>query len=262
MEGAERLASACNAHLNRRIGVRPLLGEAGGGCFQLIECRGQAIAGGERGDAFKRRAVVKAAGPRHGACKMPLRPLLTHGLMHNAFEILGIVPSLTIAEENLRSAFREAGKLAHPDAGGGDDEFAKLREAFEIVSSPSRRLKHWLELRGTPAETRGTVDPLLMDLFGQVGEVTQRAEHLIRRRDQTKSALGLAMLERETHVCREAVEKAISQVEASIARESAVFPEIENADSPDVEAASKIARNLAFLEKWRAGLRSVFSRLV
>lgn len=182
--------------------------------------------------------------------------------MHNAFEILGIVPSLTVSEETLRSAFREAGKSAHPDAGGGDDEFARLREAFEIVASPSRRMKHWLELRGTPAETRGTVDAALMDLFGQVGEVTQRAEHLIRRRDETKSALGLAMLERETHTCREAVERAISLVETGIGRECSVFPEIETADVPDVEAASRTARNLAFLEKWRAGLRSVFSRLV
>jgi chemotaxis methyl-accepting protein methylase len=123
-------------------------------------------------------------------------------------------------------------------------------------------LKHWLELRGTPAETRGTVDPPLMDLFSEVGEVTQRAETLIRRRDDTKSALALAMLERETHLCREAVEKAISVVETAIARECSGFPEIESAAAPDVAAASKTARNLAFLEKWRAGLRSVFSRLV
>ena len=182
--------------------------------------------------------------------------------MNNAFDILGIDPDLTIPDEALRAAFREAGKTAHPDAGGGDDEFARLREAFEIVSSPSRRLKHWLELRGFTAETRGVVDAALMDLFGRIGEVTQAAESLIRKRDETKSALGLAMLERETHVCREAVEKAIAQVEDAIRRECAVFPEIQTADSPDLEASTKTVRNLAFLEKWRAGLRSVFSRLV
>jgi hypothetical protein len=182
--------------------------------------------------------------------------------MKNAFDILGIDPGLTIAEETLRAAFREAGKTTHPDAGGGDDEFARLREAFEIVSSPSRRLKHWLELRGFTVETRGVVDSVLMDLFGRIGEVTQAAESLIRKRDETKSALGLAMLERETHVCREAVEKAIGLVETAITHECAVFPEIERSGTPDLEAATKIVRNLAFLEKWRAGLRSVFSRLV
>lgn len=182
--------------------------------------------------------------------------------MNNAFEILGIEPSLTIGEDALRTAFREAGRLVHPDAGGDDREFAKLRDAFETLSSPSRRLKHWLELRGTPAEARGTMEAAVMDLFSEVGAVTQRAESLIRKRVETKSALGLAMLERETHVCREAVGKAVRQVEAVIARECAVFPELESAGAPDVDAASKTARNLAFLEKWRAGLRGVFSRLV
>lgn len=182
--------------------------------------------------------------------------------MKNAFEILGIDPDLTIPEETLRTAFREAGKSAHPDAGGGDDEFAGLRQAFEIVSSPSRRLKHWLELRGFNVETRGVVDTALMDLFGRIGEVTQAAESLIRKRDETKSALGLAMLESQTHVCREAVEKALGMVQDAITRECAVFPEIQTTVSPDLETATKTVRNLAFLEKWRAGLRSVFSRLV
>jgi hypothetical protein len=182
--------------------------------------------------------------------------------MSSAFEILGIAPGLTFSEETLRTAFREAGKVAHPDAGGGDDEFARLREAFEIVASPSGRLKHWLELRGTPVETRGAVDARMMDLFAEVGEVTQRAESLIRKRDEAKSALGLAMLERETHACREAVEQAIGLVDTAIAHECSVFPEIENAVTPDVEAASKTARNLVFLEKWRSALRGLFSRLV
>ena len=182
--------------------------------------------------------------------------------MKNAFTILGFEPCLVIADEALREAFREAGKSAHPDAGGGEEEFARLREAQEIVSSPSRRLKHWLELRCTPAETRGTVDAPLMDLFAEVGAATQQAEALIRKRDAAKSALGLALLEAATHACRVSVERAIQQVETAIAHECAVFPELENAVSPDLEAASKTARNLAFLEKWRAGLRSVFARLV
>lgn len=182
--------------------------------------------------------------------------------MANAFEILGLPARLVIDADALSAAFREAGKSAHPDAGGGDEEFAKLREALETVSSPSRRLKHWLELRGTPVETRGTVDARLMDLFSKVGEATQRAEALIRKRDETKSALALALLERETHVCREAVEQALGLVETAIDGECAAFPELENAAAPNVDAASKAARNLAFLEKWRAALRSAFARLV
>lgn len=180
----------------------------------------------------------------------------------DAFQILGMEPQLVVSDEALRDAFREAGRLAHPDAGGGDGEFAALREAFAVVASPSRRLRHWLELRGTPGEVRGSIDTALMDLFAEVAAVTQQAESVIRKRDEAKSALVRALLEGETQVCREAVERAISQVETVIRGECAVFPEFESAAEFDLEAASKVARNLAFLEKWRAGLRACYSRLV
>ena len=180
----------------------------------------------------------------------------------DAFQILGMEPKLVLSDDALRESFRDAGKRLHPDAGGGEGEFAALREAFAVVFSPSRRLRHWLELRGTPGEVRGSIDNSLMDLFSEVGAVTQLAESVIRKRDEAKSALVRAMLEGETQVCREAVERAIAKVEAVITRECAVFPEWENSADPDVEASSKTARNLAFLEKWRAGLRGCFGRLV
>lgn len=180
----------------------------------------------------------------------------------NAFQILGIEPRLVLSDEILRDLFREAGRQAHPDAGGGEGEFAALREAFAIVSSPSRRLRHWLELRGTPGEVRGTIEGSLIDVFSEVGAVTQQAESVIRKRDEAKSLLVRAMTESETQVCREAVEKTISKVESLITRECGFFPEWENSGEPDVEAASQAARNLAFLEKWRTGLRGCYARMV
>jgi curved DNA-binding protein CbpA len=180
----------------------------------------------------------------------------------NAFQLLNLTPALVFSDEALRDAFREAGKQAHPDAGGGEGEFAALREAFATVSSPSRRVRHWLELRGLLGEVRGSIESSLMDLFSEVGAVTQQAETVIRKRDEAKSALVRALLEGETQLSREAVERAIAKVDTWIARECEIFPELEISENPDVEIASKAARNLAFLEKWRAGLRSCYSRLV
>lgn len=182
--------------------------------------------------------------------------------MTNAFQTLGLEPALVISDDAVRDAWREAGKQLHPDAGGGEGEFADLREAFAVVSSPSRRLRHWLELRGTPGDVRGTVDASLMDLFSEVGGITQQAEEIIRKRDEAKSALVRAMLEGETQVCREAVERAISKVEEMVVSECSQFPGYEAAECLDAGVASRTARNLAFLEKWRAGLRGCFSRLV
>lgn len=182
--------------------------------------------------------------------------------MANAFDLLGMKPRLVISDEALREAFRSAGKQAHPDAGGGEAEFSSLNEAFAVLSSPSRRLRCWMEAHELPVETRGTIDPELMDLFSEVGAVTQEAEQLIRKRDEVKFALVRAMLEGETQRCRESLETAISKVEICIEGACRNFPVLESASQPDASVASRIARNLVFLEKWRAGLRSCYARLV
>ena len=179
----------------------------------------------------------------------------------DAFELLGLPRRLEFSENELRAAFREAGKRVHPDAGGSEVEFAKLQEAFLTLASPSRRLKHWLALAGKSGDDRGAIAPGLMELFGKVGDILQRADALVRKRDEAKSALARALLEGETHVCREAVEGMIDAVESAIAVESSVFPRIEAGETTP-EQAGQIVRNLAFLEKWRANLRERFARLV
>lgn len=180
----------------------------------------------------------------------------------DAYETLGLKRGLVYSEEVVREAFREAGKRAHPDAGGDEGDFSKLREATAILSSPSRRLAHWMELQGTPVNPRGVIDAGMMDVFTEVGEVTQKAEAVIRRRDEAKSALVRAMMEGETQLCREQVEEAIAKVDGMITTECSDFEAIENGTAIPLESAATIVRNLAFLEKWRSGLRSCFSRLV
>jgi curved DNA-binding protein CbpA len=180
----------------------------------------------------------------------------------NAYELLRLPARLTITPDELGSAFRNAGKSAHPDAGGNDLEFARLHEAQAILASPSRRLRHWLELRGIAVEMRGTMETGLMDVFQLIGTVTQRAEALIRRREETRTPLGRALLEDETQHCREAVEHAIALIESAIQAQGAAFPHYESSPAPDAAAASATARNLAFLEKWQLALRSLYSRLI
>jgi curved DNA-binding protein CbpA len=181
----------------------------------------------------------------------------------DAYAVLGLPRRLVLGEEELADACREAGKTAHPDAGGTSGGFSEMREARVVLASPSRRLRHWLELTtGRPAEIRGTIDATLMDVFSEVGEAARQADQLIRRREAAASALGRALLEGETQRCRERIESLIGRVDALIRAECADFPEWEQLGHPDPAECATTARNLAFLEKWRATLRACFSRLV
>lgn len=182
--------------------------------------------------------------------------------MLNAYEILGLKPTLVLDRETLNAAMREAGKLTHPDAGGDPQQFAAVQLAYETLLSPAKRLKQWLELRQIDVESRGVIGAGMMEWFSLVGEVSQRAEALIRKRESTKSALGLALLENETQLCREAVGKVIATIEAAIDQSCAGFSELDGQSAIDPLAASECYRDLSFLEKWRAMLRGLFARLV
>ncbi len=182
--------------------------------------------------------------------------------MMDAFQLLGLPRLLSLTDDTLREAFRAAGKNLHPDAAGGESQFDALNEAFAVLSSPSQRLRHWLELQSLTAELRGAIDPALMDLFTRVGTATQRAELAIRKRDDAGSALVRALGEPEIQLARHAIERANSEVAQWISRQCGSFPEFDKTTSPDLTAACQIMRNLVFLEKWRASLRSYFSRLI
>ncbi len=182
--------------------------------------------------------------------------------MDDAYAILGLARRLVIGRDEVQAAFREAGKSAHPDAGGSEQAFAALKSAQETLLSPARRLKHWLQLHGVLADGRGTVSPDLMDWFSKVGELSQRVEALIRRREEAKSALGKAMLEGETQRCREELERMIAALDGQVESRTAVFAEWERAAELDVGIACAVHRDLGFLEKWLASLRGQYGRLL
>jgi len=165
-----------------------------------------------------------------------------------------------IEREELNQAFREAGKSAHPDAGGSEEVFARLQAAVDVLNSPARRLKAWLELKGVEVDPRGSIGNALMDEFGRVGEVTQKAEAVIRKREAAQSALAKALLESETQVCREQLEAAMARIERLIQDACAGFGQLEQAGSIDPAAVQRF-RDLSFLEKWQASLRTLLPRL-
>lgn len=178
------------------------------------------------------------------------------------YALLSLPRTLVIDNDRLRAAFREAGKSAHPDANGNPADFEALRAAHDTLASPARRLVHWLASAGHPSDTRGTVNASLMDLFTLVGNTVREAGETATKRSSARSALALALLEADTQRAMESIEQAIADVDAAIARETSTFPDIESGTIHSPEELARIARNLLFLEKWRASLRALPPRLM
>ena len=173
------------------------------------------------------------------------------------FERLGLEKRLAISEEELREAFRAAGKREHPDAGGSGEGFSALQEAFVQLSSPSRRLRAWLDCQGITGEERGSISPELLDLFAKVGTAVHRADKVTKQRENALSALAKALLETEVQATRELLEQTLDEVASALQAQESLFPAIE-AGSGDPWLT---ARDLAFLGKWQAELKSRFAGL-
>lgn len=59
-------------------------------------------------------------------------------MANNPYEILGV--DSKASDEEIKSAFRFLSKSRHPDRGGNPLEFAKLVDAYRLLTSPSMRL--------------------------------------------------------------------------------------------------------------------------
>jgi curved DNA-binding protein CbpA len=176
----------------------------------------------------------------------------------NAFEILGLRVRLVISDEEIRDVFRRRAAVLHPDSGGDEQGFAKLQGAQEILLSPARRLKAWIEVQGMEVDSRGQIEGGLMDLFQTVSETGAAAEALIRENAGAKSALVKAMVEVRLMKQRESVQELLEMIAAEVKLRIERFQQVEDRQI----APGTIMRDLIFLEKWRATLRGLYGRLM
>ena len=84
------------------------------------------------------------------------------------FEILGMERQLDFSSETLRRHYDERCQEAHPDAGGTTSDFDAVTEAHKCLASPSRRLRHWLELSGFAVVEDGSLPPAVEERFEKI----------------------------------------------------------------------------------------------
>lgn len=176
----------------------------------------------------------------------------------SAFERLGMPLRLVVSEEEIREAFRKMAAVIHPDSGGDETDFSELQMAQEILLSPARRLKEWMGARSIEADARGQIGAGLMDLFQKVAEVGNAAEGSIKLGAGAQSSLAKAMAEVKLMGERERVKALLAEIGGEIEERVSAFAGIE---AGEVDPG-KVMRDLVFLEKWRASMKSVYGRLM
>lgn len=177
--------------------------------------------------------------------------------MHDCFAILGLERQPDLSDEELQAHYDERCRVLHPDAGGDVAEFQTLREAYELLLSPGKRLQHWLELSGGWKEGQD-LDPAVSALFGTLGPLFQRGEELARRSESVSTALARSLLEREKLALMPEIESARAAVEEEIA---GLVETVGRFSDPQWEAngeACRVARSLLFLERWTQQLRQLW----
>lgn len=176
--------------------------------------------------------------------------------MLDYFAILGVPRRASLSLDEARAAFQERGAAVHPDAvapGAERDaraaDFQQLNEAFAVLGSRPRRLKHLLELLGGQASKGAVLDETLMTLFSAVNQALQLADAFLAKSAAATSALAKALL---TDDALTAEETLASVAEQLVTRMNALEERLAamDAEGLDLPALQRAAQEAAFLEKW------------
>jgi curved DNA-binding protein CbpA len=88
------------------------------------------------------------------------------------YDLLGCARDATAAE--IKAAYRQRAKTAHPDAGGSADEFAAITRAYDILFDPEKR-RHYDETGRAPDDPQDqaalhVIDQILSKILDAAGD--------------------------------------------------------------------------------------------
>jgi len=85
------------------------------------------------------------------------------------YDILGVAKTATADE--IKKAFRKQARKHHPDAGGSEEKFKEINEAYEVLSNPQKKAEYDQVGHAAfrPGDTSGYRTPSYDDLFRDFG---------------------------------------------------------------------------------------------
>ncbi len=179
----------------------------------------------------------------------------------NYFKILQQPEQLALDLDTLKEKYQQLAGANHPDKGGDETVFRDIGVAYDSLKSLHLRIKHLLELNGHTVESRGTVSDSVMNFFMPIGDLVQSVDTHHKAFEQAKSALAKAMLAPKTMELQDQLEK---QIDALDAEEQTIASSITSQTQAIDEIAEPLqiaARDLTFLNRWKAQLREKYGGL-
>jgi len=185
------------------------------------------------------------------------------------FAVLGLERRAALEADAIKARFQERGRALHPDTGGGDaPAFVALNQAQSVLSRPSARLRHLIELtwggEAVAALRGGAMSSALMDRFAEVGAVLARADAYVAKKAKARSALARALLAGEELEVNQALlatggtlMRLRKEIESSL-------PELDRIIEGGAGECETVAacRDLSYAEKWQAQLQERMAALI
>jgi curved DNA-binding protein CbpA len=186
------------------------------------------------------------------------------------FAVLGVPVLPWLDPDLVQARFDELSRRAHPDAaeaanGRSPADFARLREAYETLRDPVRRVRALLAHYGeAPAARTGVVDEHLVERFMELGAFLAETDALVERRNATSSSLARALLapglneaQRKVAVFLDGIEEELAAQDDVLEQVTAHMPEEGDARPapPLFSTLRTVLQTTAFLRKWQAELK-------
>ena len=165
--------------------------------------------------------------------------------MTDAFAEFGLEARPWLEPSAILSQYHELAALRHPDKCGGDPlPLSALNEARRILTSPTLRLRHLLELHGFAADHAGTFEPDF-EFFSQVGTLAKKAAALSGGAEESP---GAAPLQQEIAALLKSIHLRIRNGEEKIRSLDAAWPDF----AP--HELARLAEEFSYLKKWEKSL--------
>lgn len=213
--------------------------------------------------------------------------------MLNYFDLLEVNLAFHLDEAGLKESYLKKIAAEHPDKGGDATAFKQLNEAYQGLKYPHSRLRHLIESSAIPYEPRGEISEKIMQFFLPVSALLQQVKEHLNARENCQSSLQKALLAPRSLKLQGEIETSIETLEKlenealktldwlkkynltelarrtshrSDAKNSEALKNPQNAeDSKQLEkklsSLAIVARDLAFLFKWRAELQQSYGQL-